>query len=134
MPLTHEERQAIINYRLEKADRAFVEAKDCAAMGHWSLASNRLYYAAYYASSALLISGGYQAKTHEGSISLIGQYYVQSGILSKEEGALLARLQNMRHTGDYDDFFDWTQEDVEPCFPKVEAFIKKLKDIIPKSC
>ena len=45
-------------------------------------------------------------------------------------GALLARLQNMRHTGDYDDFLDWTQEDVEPCFPKVEAYIEKIKSII----
>lgn len=43
---------------------------------------------------------------------------------------LLARLQNMRHTGDYDDFLDWTQEDVEPYFQKVEAFIEKIKFII----
>lgn len=46
------------------------------------------------------------------------------------DGSLLARLQNMRHTGDYDDFLDWTQEDVEPYIPKTEAFIKKIKDII----
>ena len=46
------------------------------------------------------------------------------------DGSLLARLQNMRHTGDYDYFLDWTQEDVEPYIPKTEAFIKKIKDII----
>ena len=130
MPLTDDERNAVVAYRLDKAESAFIEAKDCASMGHWTLAANRLYYAAYYASSALLVSAGFQAKTHEGTISMIGQNYVKTGILSKEEGALLARLQNMRHTGDYDDFLDWTKEDVEPCFPKVEAYIKKLKSII----
>ena len=130
MPLTEEERKAVVVYRLEKAAKAVVEAKDCATMGHWNLAANRLYYAAYYASSALLISAGHQAKTHEGTIGMIGQSYVRTGILSKEDGALLARLQNMRHTGDYDYFLDWTEEDVTPYITKVEAFLEKIKSII----
>ena len=130
MPLTDEEKKAIVSYRIEKAKGALVEARDCATMNHWSLAANRLYYAAYYACSALLVSAGYQSKTHEGTIGLIGQHYVRTGLLTKEDGALLARLQNMRHTGDYDDFMDWNREDVEPCFPKVEAFIEKVKAMI----
>lgn len=61
---------------------------------------------------------------------MIGQHYVRTGILSDEDGTLLARLQNMRKTGDYDDFLDWTKEDVDPYIPKVEAFIGKIKSII----
>ena len=132
MQLTDEERNAIVVYRLEKAEGALVEAKDCISLKHWNLAANRLYYAAYYASSALLISAGHAAKTHEGTIGMIGQHYVRTGILTHEDGTLLARLQNMRHTGDYDDFFDWTQEDVEPFLPKAEAYIKTIKSIIYK--
>ena len=130
MPLTDEERNAIVVYRLEKAENAFVEANDCVSLGHWNLAANRLYYAAYYASSALLISAGHSAKSHEGTIGMIGQHYVRTGILSGEDGILLARLQNMRHTGDYDDFLDWKKEDVEPYISKVEAFVEKIKKII----
>lgn len=33
MPLTDEERKAIVIYRLEKAEDVFVEAEDCASMG-----------------------------------------------------------------------------------------------------
>ncbi len=130
MPLTDEERKAIVVYRLEKSKEAFVEAKDCAQMEHWSLAANRLYYSAYYASSALLVNAGFAAKTHEGTIGMIGQHFVKSEILSKEDGALLARLQNMRHTGDYDDFMDWTKEDVEPYISKVESYNEKIKDLV----
>ena len=130
MPLTDEERKAIVVYRLEKSNDAMVEAKDCASLGHWTLAANRLYYAAYYASSALLISAGYAAKTHDGTIGMIGQHYVRTGVLANEDGSLLARLQNMRHTGDYDDFLDWTKEDVEPYIAKTEAFVEKVKEII----
>ena len=133
MSLTVEERQAITLYRLEKADNAIIEAKDCAAMEHWTLAANRLYYAAYYASSALLIFEGYSAKTHEGTIGMLGQHFVRTGILTNEDGALIARLQNMRHSGDYDDFMDWSQQDVEPYISKVEAFISKVKGIIASS-
>ena len=61
---------------------------------------------------------------------MIGQNYVRTGILSNEDGILLARLQNMRHTGDYDDFLDWTKEDVEPYIPKVESFIERVKSVI----
>lgn len=130
MQLTDEERKAIVVYRLEKSNDAMVEAKDCASLGHWNLAANRLYYAAYYASSALLISAGYAAKTHDGTIGMIGQHYVRTGVLANEDGSLLARLQNMRHTGDYDDFLDWTKEDVEPYIAKTEAFVEKVKEII----
>ena len=73
MPLTDEERKSIIVYRLEKADDVLIEARDCVSLEHWNLAANRLYYAVYYASSALLISAGHTAKTHEGTIGMIGQ-------------------------------------------------------------
>lgn len=53
--------------------------------------------------------------------------------LTKEDGTLLARLQNMRHTGDYDDFMDWTSDDITPYFSKTEAYIEKVKKLILSS-
>ncbi len=128
--LTDEEREALVKYRIEKADGTLVEAHDCAEDNHWTLAANRLYYAAYYASKALLIQNGIVAKSHEGVIGMIGQNFVVSGIITIEEAKLLARLQNMRKTGDYDDFIEWHQEDVEPLFEKVEDYINKIKALV----
>lgn len=128
--LSDEERQAIVSYRLEKAFETLAEARDCGAMNHWTLAANRLYYAAYYASSALLINNELQAKTHYGVITLIGQNFVKEGSLSKDGALLLTRLQNMRHSGDYDDFTEWHQEEVEPLFEKVEEYINKIKTLV----
>lgn len=78
----------------------------------------------------LLISRVLHAKTHEGAIGLIGQFFIRTGILDKEYGSMIARLQNMRHSGDYDDFIDWQKEDVEPFFTKVESYISAVKRII----
>jgi uncharacterized protein (UPF0332 family) len=128
--LTNEERQSLVKYRIEKAGNTLIEASDNANMNHWTLAANRLYYAAYYASSALLIHNAIVTKTHEGTIGMIGQHFVAKGIISKDDAKLLARLQNMRKTGDYDDFIEWHEEEVKPLFEKVENYINTIKTLV----
>lgn len=128
--LTDEERDALVKYRIEKAFGTLVEARDCAEDNHWTLSANRLYYAAYYASKALLIQNGIVAKSHEGVIGMIGQNFVVKDIVPKEDAKLLARLQNMRKTGDYDDFIEWHKEEVEPLFEKVENYINLIKTLV----
>ncbi len=39
-------------------------------------------------------------------------------------------IENMRKTGNYDDFIEWHQEDVEPLFPPVVAYIEKVKGLV----
>lgn len=130
MTLQPNERSAIIAYRLEKATDTMKEVKDVAALGYWSLAASRLYYAAYYASVALLIYKGIEATTHKGAIRMIGLVFVREGLLSHEDSRLLGRLFTMRQTGDYEDLFDWEAEDVLPLIPKVEGYIERIKGVI----
>ena len=127
MPLSREERDILIDYRQDKAQKAIIEAKDNAKLGHWTLAANRLYYAVFHAASALLLRKGFHAKTHAGTIHLLGQKCRGEGMLSNEEYSFISRLQNMRQMGDYDDLFDWTEEDVAPKIPEVEELVEKLK-------
>lgn len=127
MTLSIEERNTIIAYRIEKAVRTLKEAKDNAALGNWSLAANRLYYAVFYMALAINLGNGNSSKTHNGTFSLFSKQYIATGLLSKEEGSLYRQLFTMRQTGDYDDLFDWEEEDVAPIVPKVEALIEKLK-------
>jgi len=128
--LNNEERQALVQYRLEKANETLQEAIDCGSLNHWTLSANRLYYSVYYASSALLIHNEMIVKTHAGVAALIGQKFVKENKLSKSDAQLFARLQTMRHTGDYDDFMEWHREDVEPLFEKVKEYIDKITSII----
>ena len=129
MPLEKEERNILIDYRQEKADKAIIEAKDNARLGHWTLAANRLYYAVFHAASALLLSMELHAKTHAGTIHLLGQKCRGEGMLTNEEYSFISRLQNMRQMGDYDDLFDWTEDDVAPKIPQVEMLVEKIKNI-----
>ena len=56
MSLDNESRQAMITYRQEKANTALDDAAFLTDAGRYNLAANRLYYALYYAASALLLS------------------------------------------------------------------------------
>ena len=130
MSLEPEERTAIVTYRLEKASLTIQEVVDVGALGYWSLAANRLYYAAYYASMALLVNYGIEASAHKGVIRMISGEFVRKGILPEEYSRLLGRLFTMRQTGDYEDLFDWEEADVLPLIPKVKDYIRHVAELI----
>lgn len=58
MSLDKESRNAMVAYRQEKADVAIDDALFLTDAGRYNIAANRLYYALYYAASALLLSQG----------------------------------------------------------------------------
>lgn len=130
MTLKSEERDAIVAYRMEKSIATLEEAEAVGSLGYWSLAANRLYYAAYYASVALLVHSGVEATTHKGVIRMIGQRFVKENVLKREDSAMLGRLFTMRQTGDYEDLFDWEKDDVAPLIPIVMDYIERIKKLI----
>ncbi|MCM1074099.1 MAG: HEPN domain-containing protein [Ruminococcus sp.] len=130
MGLTEEERDALVTYRVQKSKEVFKEATDVANLGHWNLAVNRLYYAVFHICSAVLLSKGFTARTHSGVIQIMMKEYVKTTILSKEEGVLISTLFNMRHSGDYDDMFDWDEFQVSPLIEPVNKLLSKIEQLI----
>lgn len=126
MSLNQEERTAVVTYRLEKAERAMEQAKANLPMQFWEVIANRMYYAAYYAVSALLIAHGLAAKTHETIVRLFGLHFIKTGILPTEQGKLYNKLFTLRLTGDYNDHYNLDEQDV---IPLVEPTEKLIKDV-----
>ena len=61
-------------------------------LGYWPVVANRLYYAAYYAVTALLIKDGLSAQTHHGVIHMFNLHYIKTGKLDSKYGRLYGRL------------------------------------------
>lgn len=80
--LTDTDRTEIVKYRLEKAYRTYNEAIGSIENGYVETAANRLYYAAYYVVSALLISYKYEASTHNGVIQMFGKVFLRNNRLT----------------------------------------------------
>lgn len=123
MSLNQEEREAVVTYRLEKAAKTMEQAKCNLPMRFWELVANRMYYAAYYAVSALLIANGHTAKTHETIVRVFGLQFVKTGMFSSDQGRLYNKLFSLRLTGDYNDHYDLEESDVLPLVVPTEQLI-----------
>ncbi len=99
-------------------------------VSRWTLVANRLYYSVFYCTLALLVEKGLSAHTHAGAIHILGKEFVLAGLLSSDDAKLVSRLQNMRQSGDYDDMFDWTEEDVRPLIEPTRTLLKKMKGLL----
>lgn len=132
MSLSSDERKAVVEFRIEKARRAFEQAQGVVELQYWETIANRLYYAAYNAVSAMLIAYGYTAHSHDGVIHLFGQYFVKPGLVDAKDGKLYHHLFTMRLTGDYDDTYGLTSEDVLPLLEPASELIEKAIAIATK--
>ena len=133
MSLTDEERLQVVTYRLEKSRNTLADAEKVIAMQMWSTGANRLYYAAYYAVSALLIANGITAKTHEGIIRMFNQHFVMTGKVDRELGRQYNILFTMRLTGDYGDCFDLQEKDVSPMVAPARKLIEAVSSLATDS-
>ena len=126
--LTLEQRINIVRYRMENAESTLAEVETHRANGFYNTAVNRLYYACYYAATAILIANGIEVKSHDGVRMNLGKHIVQEGVISPELGRFFSRLFSKRSTGDYDDFFNHSIETVDELMPDAKLFVQTIKE------
>lgn len=125
--------QALITYRLKRAIETLEEARLMQSVQHWNTCANRLYYAAFYAVSALLIQDGYAASKHSGVKALFNRHYIKSEIITRDFGHLYNRLFDLRQEGDYLDFVYLDAETVMPLVEETAVLINKIQTLLDKT-
>lgn len=65
-------------------------------------AVNRLYYACFHATRAVLYDRGRNPKTHKGIKVLLGKELVQNGVLAPDHGTFFSQLSDHRERADYE--------------------------------
>ena len=127
-----EETLALINYRLERAHETLEEARILLEQGHANTYVNRLYYACFYAVSALLLTKGFSSAKHSGIRSLFHQNFVKSGLVDQELGQLFDKLYDNRQKGDYADLFRFELEIVRNWYEDARKFVETIDGITKK--
>jgi uncharacterized protein (UPF0332 family) len=130
MRLTDEEIDVLINLRLEKSKATFAEVSIQINNELWRTAANRLYYACFYAASALLTKDRHDARTHNEVFSMLGYHYVKENKIRKEQSDVYRKLFNLRQTDDYDDWAIITEDDVKPLVVPAKDFIETVETLI----
>jgi len=127
-----QEVKTLINYRLERAHEALDEALILLERGHANTFINRLYYACFYAVSALLLTKELSSSKHSGVRALFLQNFVKSEVVDRKMGKLYDKLFDTRQKGDYADLVRFNLDEVRPWLKDVENFVKSLERLIKK--
>ncbi len=122
--------EALIQYRLERAQESLDDACLLANAESWSTCVNRLYYSCFYAVSALLARDGFSSSKHTGVRSLFNRNDVRTGVVPRDLARLYNDLFERRQESDYTDFVRFQGDQVRPWIPQTEAFIAHIGSLL----
>ena len=128
--LDKESKKALVAYRIQRAYETLREAEVMIRESFYNAAINRLYYACYYATVALLLKYDIQTQTHNGVKTILGLHFISTGKLPVKVGKTFSTLFEKRHSGDYDDFVYCDEEMVNNLYPQAETFINSIQELI----
>jgi uncharacterized protein (UPF0332 family) len=127
-----EEIRVLVTYRLERARESLEEARILLDRGYGNTFVNRLYYACFYAVSALLLTKGLSSAKHSGIRSLFHQNIVKSGLVDLESGQLYDKLFDNRQKSDYADLVRFDLDEVSDWYDEARRFVDAVEDIVKK--
>ena len=119
-------------YRITRVNETMEDARVLANAGRWNACVNRLYYACFYAVSALLVRHGISSSKHTGVRSLFNRHYVKTGKIPKDLARIYNDLFERRQEGDYIDFVRFQESQVLPWISKAEQLIGYITSLIEK--
>ena len=120
-------------YRLQRARETLEDARILADACRWNPCVNRLYYACFYAVSALLVREGLSSSKHTGLRSLFNQHFVKTNKVSKQKARIFNDLFERRRESDYMDFVSFEESQVRPWIAEAEAFVENIAVLIGKA-
>ena len=116
--------------RMARADESLEDARILAKAERWNACVNRLYYACFYAVSALLYFHSIEAMTHKGVRIKFMSEFIKTGLFDKEYGKLFSDLFDWRQEGDYSDFVSFDKDLTLPLINKSEEFIALIRKFL----
>jgi uncharacterized protein (UPF0332 family) len=128
--ITKEKRSQMVRYWWAKAEESLASARREFQTGSLSFAMNRLYYATFYAVSALLMEHDLSFKKHSGVRAAFHQYFIKTGVLDRKLGRLYDQLFGDRQEGDYVVFISFEPDYVESQLKQCSQFLKQLRPLI----
>jgi uncharacterized protein (UPF0332 family) len=123
-----EKQKSLAGHRLDQAEQSLEEARYLMDGGK-SLRSvaNRIYYGMFYSVLALLIYEPYSSSKHTGVISYFNRNFIKSGIFPESLGRHLNKAFELRQRGDYREYFELTNEQLEQLLGEAKEFITAIR-------
>jgi uncharacterized protein len=124
------ETRTLVQYRLERAREALAEAVVLLDSGHANTGVNRLYYACFYAVSALLLTKGLTATRHSGLRTRFHPHVSRAGLLPLVQGPRYDRFLDQPQQGDDADLVHFEVHEVRSWCGEAPAFVDAVAGLI----
>ncbi len=116
----------LIRYRLARAEESLAEASLLLGNNYVRTAVNRLYYACFYAVTALLLTEGHSSPKHSGVRALFDQLWIAPGRLPRDLGRFYRHLFASRQRGDYADLVTFDAIEVGAWAGEAKVFVEQI--------
>jgi|SRR3989304_6318926 len=120
----------IVRYWMEKAAESIDASDDELKAGRLSFSVNRIYYACFYAASALLLQERFNFKKHSGVRSAFHKLFVKPSRIAREYGQFYDEIFEARQRGDYIELVQFEKNQVEDWLKKAQQFVNAIKALI----
>lgn len=121
-------KKELIDYRLERSFQTANEAKSALELGHLFSAENRIYYACFYAVTALALSNDFVTSKHKQLIGWFNHNFIRTNVFPIQYGQVLKNAFAKRQESDYDDYVSFELEEVESDYKDMLEFINFIRD------
>ena len=128
-----EAQKTLIGLWPEKAEESLASVELELNAGHLNFAVNRLYYACFYAITALLLRDGKQFARHSAIKSEFIRTYIKPGQIDVKWNKFYQKLFDERQEGDYIPTATFEASDVSTCLQQSREFIDLIRSLIDNS-
>jgi len=118
---------------LLRSRESLAEATMLADARHFVGAVNRIYYACFYAASALLLTQGHGSSKHSGVLALFDIHWVRPGHVPPTLGRFYHDIFERRLRGDYTIPAAFSREEVGAWLAEATEFVQKIENLLSAS-
>ena len=124
--MNEQNKKANILEEIERANEAIKVANLLFENGFFRDAVSRLYYSLLYFVRGLLLTEGFEPKSHEGALRLFGLHFVKKGLFKAEDSHIFSKLMKYREEADYNPSYTFAREDFIEFKDESDRLIQKI--------
>ena len=118
---------------IKRSERYLRSAELLLKEGDCESSVSRTYYAMFYSVQAILLTKNLSFSSHKGVISAFGEYFIKTGMFSKEMGRELNRAFEKRQISDYEYTFVISQREAEDLLKSGKEFVNNIVEHLKKT-
>ena len=131
-PTDKDHKDALIVYWKEKASESMETAQSEYDSGRYTTAVRNLYYACFYALTAVLPQEGHSFKKHTAVKAALHKNLIRAGIVKPNRGKFYNKIFDCRHEGDYQPLRVFESEEVKTLLDEGADFLANMEILLVK--